>query len=191
MPVPPLLRTGGCLVGAALLLAPAAAAASRTPHPRIAAAACSGRDLVPTANNLVAVRTAIVCLNSQSRARHGLPLLVVNLRLRRAAVVHSADMVAKSYFEHTAPSGTTLVDRVVSAKYIRRNAAWVVGENLAWATGSDATPANIMKAWMASPGHRANILRRTYREVGVGIVAGVPSDRSVGVTYTTDFGARR
>ena len=66
-----------------------------------------------------------------------------------------------------------------------------MGENLAWATGVESTPAGIMRDWMASPGHRANILRRSYRDVGVGVVIGVPSDGTIGATYTADFGARR
>jgi uncharacterized protein YkwD len=47
-----------------------------------------------------------------------------------------------------------------------------------------------MRGWMASPGHRANILRGAYREVGVGIVAAVPSDGTAGATFTADFGVR-
>jgi uncharacterized protein YkwD len=190
VPVPLVLRSLGCVVAATLFLAPAATAAPPAPHARIASAACPGRDLVPTTNNLGAVRAAIVCLHSQIRAEHHLPLLGENSRLRRAATAHSADMVSQRYFEHTTPSGTTLLDRLLSAAYVRRNQGYALGENLAWASGSQATPASIMRAWMASPGHSANILRRGYRELGVGIVTGLPSDGTVGATYTTDFGVR-
>ena len=44
---------------------------------------------------------------------------------------------------------------------------------------------------MASPGHRANILKRAYREMGVGLVLGVPVSDAAGATYTVDFGVRR
>ena len=47
-----------------------------------------------------------------------------------------------------------------------------------------------MNSWMASPGHKANILKRAYREVGIGIRLGVPSDGTVGATYTADFGVK-
>ena len=48
-----------------------------------------------------------------------------------------------------------------------------------------------MKAWMASPGHRDNLLRRSYRDLGIGIASGVPPDPTVGSTYAADFGVRR
>ena len=48
-----------------------------------------------------------------------------------------------------------------------------------------------MRAWMASPGHRANVLRRSFRELGIGIAAGMPTDPASGATYTADYGARR
>ena len=190
MPVPLFLRSLGCVVAAILLFAPVAAAAPSASHARSASASCPGRDLVPTTENLGAVRAAVVCLHTQIRVQHHLPVLGENSRLRHAAVAHSADMVSERYFEHTTPSGTTLLDRLRSAAYMRSDQAYAVGENIAWGSGSLATPANIMRAWMASPGHRANILRRAYREVGVGIVSGLPSDGTIGATFTADFGVR-
>ena len=190
MPVPLFLRSLGCVVAVILLFAPAAVAAPSTTHARAAAADCPGSDLVPTAENLGAVRAAVVCLHSQIRGDRGLAPLGENSRLRRAAVAHSADMVSQRYFEHTAPSGTTMRDRLFGT-YVRRSQDWTLGENLAWATGSQATPASIMRGWMASPGHRANLVRRAYREVGIGIVIGVPSDGTAGATFTADFGSRR
>jgi uncharacterized protein YkwD len=190
VPVPLFLRSLGCVVAAILLFAPAAVAAPSTTHARAAAADCPGSDLVPTAENLGAVRAAVVCLHSQIRGDRGLAPLGENSMLRHAAVAHSADMVSQRYFEHTAPSGTTMRDRLFGT-YVRRSQDWTLGENLAWATGSQATPASIMRGWMASPGHRANIVRRAYREVGIGIVIGVPSDGTAGATFTADFGSRR
>jgi uncharacterized protein YkwD len=100
-------------------------------------------------------------------------------------------MVTRSYFAHTAPGGDSFVDRILGARYAGKDDGWVLGENLAWGEGSFGTPAGIVEAWMASPEHRANILKRAYREVGIGIVVGVPSDRGAGATYTADFGVRR
>jgi uncharacterized protein YkwD len=48
-----------------------------------------------------------------------------------------------------------------------------------------------MKAWMHSPGHRANVLKPGFRELGVGVVARVPVGGAAGATYTVDFGVRR
>jgi uncharacterized protein YkwD len=48
-----------------------------------------------------------------------------------------------------------------------------------------------MKAWMDSPGHRANVLKPGFRELGVGVVARAPESDDAGATYTVDFGVRR
>jgi uncharacterized protein YkwD len=155
-----------------------------------AAAPCVNTDIVPAADNLDLVRAAILCLHNQIRTQNGLPTLRENQRLRRAAIAHSASMVNGGYFDHTSPSGDTFVDRILSARYAKRTDGWTLGENLAWGTGELSTPAGVMNAWMNSPGHKANIVKRSYREVGIGIRLGVPSDNGVGATITADFGAR-
>lgn len=156
-----------------------------------AAAECPDADLDPDASNLGRIRTAILCLHNQIRAQRGLPTLRTNKRLRKAAVGHSRDMVSNDYFEHTTPKGVTMVDRILRARYVRADQGWSLGENLAWGTGTYATPRGAVDAWMNSEGHRENILRRAYREVGIGVVIGVPSTDGIGATYTLDFGVRR
>jgi uncharacterized protein YkwD len=152
---------------------------------------CPDADLEPNASNLGRVRAAILCLHNQIRASHHLPLLKENSRLIKAAVAHSSTMVNDGYFDHTDPDGDTFVDRILGSGYVKRNAAWTLGENLAWGTGDLSTPQGVMNSWMASPGHKANILKRAYREVGIGIRLGVPSDDGVGATYTADFGVKQ
>ncbi len=174
---------------AASLLVPAAADAKATAH--VALQECADADLEPAADNLGRIRDAILCLHNETRAEHRLPALRENKRLRRAALRHSRAMVANGFFEHTTPAGISMVDRIMRARYVRRDQGWALGENLAWGTGSLATPQAIMKAWMDSPGHRANVVKRAYREIGIGVVAGVPSDRDSGATYTADFGVIR
>jgi uncharacterized protein YkwD len=195
-----LLLAVGALLCAALALP--AFAPARTTHPvtakRVPAArhadeACANTDVAPAPGNLDVVRAAILCLNNQERAARGLPALKENARLRQAAVGHSGDMVQRRYFDHESPGGSSMVDRILSAGYVRSNQGWSLGENIAWGTGSLATAAKIHKAWMGSPGHRANILRRSFREIGIGIVVGTPVARpsDAGATYTADFGVRR
>jgi uncharacterized protein YkwD len=151
---------------------------------------CPNADLVPNAGNLAAVRAAVVCLHNRIRAEHGLAQLGTDAKLRKAALGHSADMVGRDYFEHTSPRGVTMVDRIRQSGYVRPSRAWLIGENLEWGTGSLATPRGAMKAWMNSAGHRANILRGGYRELGVGIALGTPqAGLDGGATYTVDFGA--
>jgi uncharacterized protein YkwD len=181
---------------AVALLAPAASTAEgkkkhRAPAPARFTQDCPDADLEPTSDNQGRIRDAILCLHNQIRAENGLPRLRENKRLRRAAVGHSRNMVARKFFEHTTPSGVTMVDRILKTRYVREDQGWMLGENLAWGTGSYATPRGAVQAWMESPGHRANILKRGYRELGVGLVLGVPVSDAAGATYTVDFGVRR
>jgi uncharacterized protein YkwD len=176
------------VLAAALLAVPAAVAAEER---ALNGQECADADLAPAADNLDRVRAAILCLHNAVRADHDLPTLREHARLRKAAVGHSRNMVAGSFFEHTTPSGVTMVDRILRARYVKRNQGWAIGENLAWGTGSLSTARGAMQAWIDSPGHRANILRRSYRELGVGVVLGVPVSDAAGATYTVDFGVRR
>ena len=183
------LRTALITLLTALLLAPAATVAeSRTAR---GAQECANADLEATSDNLRQIRTAVLCLHNRVRTEHGLPALRENKRLRRAAVAHSKDMVRDGFFEHTTPQGVTMVERILRARYVREDQGWAFGENLAWGTGSFGTPRGAVEAWMDSPGHRANLLRAAYREVGIGVVLGVPVSDAAGATYTVDFGVRR
>lgn len=189
MPVRKLARAFPAALAVAALAAPAAAPAAT--HARTASTRhCANTRLVPNRHNLRAVRAAILCLHNQIRAQYGLPRLKNNVNLRKAAVGHSSSMVRGRYFNHTDPNGRTFVQRVLGAGYVHRGQGWSLGENIAWATGSLATPAGIMNAWMHSAGHRANILQRSYRELGIGVKLGVPTAGGAGATYTVDFGAR-
>lgn len=178
---------------AVVVLAPASAVADgkRKPAPAVASRECADADLEPAADNIPRIRAAIVCLHNQIRAEKGLPTLRHAARLRRAAVGHSRDMVVDGYFEHTTPEGRTMVDRILRARYVREDQGWLLGENLAWGTGSLSTPRGAVQSWMDSPGHRDNMLKRGYRDIGVGVVLGVPVSDAAGATYTVDFGVRR
>ena len=166
------------------------ARARRAPRARIAQQACANANVVPAAGNMDVIRDAILCLHNRIRADRDLPLLRENARLQRAAAGHSANMVDKHFFAHTTPAGVSMVDRIFRANYASRNQSWAFGENIAWGTGRLSTPKAVMDAWMNSSGHRANILRRNYRELGVGVVTGVPRGGNRGATYTADFGVR-
>ena len=99
-------------------------------------------------------------------------------------------MVRGGFFSHTARDGDTFVDRIIGAGYARRNDGWTLGENLAWGTGDVGTARAIHAAWMRSSGHRDNILKPAFRELGIGVRVGVPHNADVGATFTTDFGAK-
>jgi uncharacterized protein YkwD len=176
----------------AALLAPAGAEAR--PEAKASQEGCANATLKPTRANLELVRTAVLCLHNRERARDGLPRLRENPLLRRAAERHTDNMVSERFFDHTSPSGSTMLERIRRTGYTKRARSWALGENIAWGSGSLATAAQIHRSWMKSAGHRANILQRSFREIGIGIESGLPvrlSAAQSGATYTTDFGFRR
>lgn len=155
-----------------------------------AGAVCLNQEVMPAADNLGAVVAATLCLVNGERADAGLPGLSPNAKLDQSSAAHSEDMVRASYFAHQSLDGREVTDRVRSTGYIPEDRAWTVGENLAWGTGTLATPRGIVKAWMESQGHRENILRPTFREAGLGVVLGNPrAADGQGATYTMNFGS--
>jgi len=135
---------------------------------------------------------SIGCLVNRARHRHGLEHLESNGRLRRAAQKHTSYMKRHHCFSHNCRGEPSFVARLQRVHYIVNGLTrWRVGENIAWGAGSSGTPQAIVRGWMHSPPHRANILSPAFRHVGVGFAQGCPGDkRSDGGTYTTDFGMR-
>jgi uncharacterized protein YkwD len=142
-------------------------------------------DACPTALSGEAVR----CEVNAIRAANGLPPIRTTTALRTAAQRHSQDMVRRHYFAHVSPSGQTVTDRVKRAGYLEGARSPRLGENIGWGSGSLATPAAIVQAWMNSPPHRAIILTPAFRDAGIGIAEGAPQGGD-GATYTLDVGRR-
>jgi uncharacterized protein YkwD len=168
-----------------------AAQPTPAPAPVAAPADCVNGSLIPTSANIALVRTATICLVNQQRALAGLAPLVESAALDAAAQGHSDDMVANDYFDHVAPSGADVLSRVVAAGFATVDDVLDLGENIAAASGSLATPEATVASWMASPPHRANILDPTFRQTGLGITAAVPASLGLGgsgATYTQTFG---
>lgn len=137
-------------------------------------------------------RRAIHCLVNRERTANGLRKLSRQRRLQRAAQRHSRYMRRHGCFEHQCKGGPSLEQRVRRARYLVPGLrAWSIGENIAWGERWLGTPAAIVKAWMRSEGHRANILNPHFRDLGVGVAHGTPESRkAAGGIYTTDFGMR-
>lgn len=176
-------RTAQRLAVTSLLALTAAVAA-----PSVAgAASCSGADRSPAALGQSATIRTTLCLLNKERASRGLSKLRADSKLRRAADGHAGDMVAKHYFDHDSKSGATFVTRIKRTGWTRARRSWTVGENIGYGSGSLATPKSMVKGWMHSSGHRANILARQFRMIGIGVANGAPTGDS-GATYATDFG---
>ena len=123
-------------------------------------------------------------LQNRERVDRGLRKLCVHPKLQKIARNHSKDMVERDYFSHkTKGSGLTPEQRAKKVGYDYR----YFGENI----GYGDTPGAVFDNWMKSPDHRANILNKRYREVGVGAATGdfKPAGRATTV-YTVDFGTR-
>jgi uncharacterized protein YkwD len=110
------------------------------------------------------------------RTSRGLASLRVDFRLVRAARGHTADMLRRQYFAHGSVSSRA---RAAGAR------GPIFGENLAWAAG--LTAQWVIDKWLASPSHRAVMLRPGFRRVGVGIAFGTFAGRGGAGVVTADF----
>src|SRR4030088_2339760 len=170
---------------APVLVAGALAGLATLPAPALAGGGCAGASSRPTPARAAEFSGTTLCLLNRERSTHGRGHLHSHPALARAAWRHSRDMAEHNYFAHG-----DFVGRLQRAGYFRGRRSWSVGENIAWGSGSNATPRADVSVWMHSPGHRANILNGGFHEIGVGLVAGapVPGVRAA-ATYTTDFGS--
>jgi uncharacterized protein YkwD len=116
----------------------------------------------------------VVDLVNEQRAKAGCDPLRVDPRLAQAAKAHSSDMAERDYFDHTTPEGITFRDRIRSAGFSNPGTA----ENIA---RGQRDAQQVMAGWMASAGHRANILNCDFSFLGVGL-------HEDGMYWTQDFG---
>lgn len=159
--------------------------------PASAGAACQAAGATPAQTGKRAIVRATLCTINAERGRFGLSPLRLNRRLSAAAAAHAGDMDARNYFSHDSLDGGSFVDRIRRSGYLSGARSWTVGENLAWGSRGRAAPQRITQSWMNSPGHRANILSSSFREIGIGLAYGAPV--AVGgpaATYATEFGTR-
>ena len=132
---------------------------------------------------------AVRCLTNAVRREEGLGELGFDERLARAAATRSNDMARLGYFSHDGPDGGNVQRAVERTGWIPGERSWLLGENIGWAPKGRATPAELMRSWLDSPTHRANILNDGFTEMGVGAIAAVPKEGAEpGATYTQVFG---
>lgn len=110
------------------------------------------------------IEQEVIKLVNAERAKAGLPALKYDWELARVAEHKSQDMHDKKYFDHTSPTYGTPFNMMKNYG-IQYTAA---GENIA---KGQTTAEQVMKAWMNSEGHRANILNKNFTHIGVGYVA--------------------
>lgn len=159
-----------------------------------------GCTVVPLPAVNEAFEQRVVELTNDHRASVGLPPLKRVALLDETARYHAYDMQVEDYFDHNTfdldrVEGNTYyyIGRCSSSQRIARHyKGWTaVGENIAQGQN---TPEEVVADWLSSPGHRANIEGKDFREIGVGLSVG--ETRGCGGTFTTtwwvqNFGARR
>jgi uncharacterized protein YkwD len=126
---------------------------------------------------------AVVDAMNVERAAHGLPALRIDEKLSIAASDRIYDMFDKHYFAHRSPDGIQPWNWVELRGYNYRE----VGENLA--VGYE-TAEGVVDSWMHSPGHRANVLKRAFDDVGVAVAAESPKRPFRGPTVVAIYGVR-
>ena len=126
-----------------------------------------------------ATQAGVLHAINAARAAHGLQPLRLDAGLDRAAAVHTAEMLRGNYFAH--------------GDFARRMSAFhlggTLGENLAWGSGSAGSPRSIVQMWLASPEHRANLLRPGFRRLGLGLGYGAFQGQGGATVVTADFGS--
>ena len=156
------IRAVACALFACAALAPAASAGSEA-----------------TALNQ-SERSLLIVVN-EVRGNHGLRPLKVDPALARAARSYSATMIRTDVFTHGDMFGRLARSGAAGPMY---------GENLAWGTGLYARARHVVRGWMASPGHRANLLRPGWNRIGLGALKGNFLGYSGATVVTADFAGR-
>src|SRR3954466_6474087 len=160
------LRACACSATLTILLALGLGAATAAAAPR-----CHRSTAAP-GSALRSVQAAVICQINRQRRAHGLRPVAAHPRLTRLARGYARSMVRLRFFSHNGPGGVTLLDRVRAAGYGGGRIA--AGGAPAGGGGRLAPPRAIVRTWMPSPPHRAVLLRRGYRDVGIGVALGTP-----------------
>ena len=128
---------------------------------------------VPAVAPVSNVQDSVVNSVNHHRGSAGRAPVAIDARLTAAAQSHSDDLARRQTMSHTGTGGTDGGQRISTAGY-----GWSTwGENVA---AGQPTAADVMSAWMASPGHRANILNGSVNHIGVAATTGAN-----GVVYWT------
>jgi uncharacterized protein YkwD len=130
------------------------------------------------AASLTSPEAALLHAMNGVRAEHGLAPLRPDTRLEQAARFHSREMLDGDVFEHGAFATRMVRFRIQGS---------LAGENLAWGTGALGTARAVVAGWLASPEHRANLMRPSFRRVGVGELTGSFLGHGGAHVVTADF----
>ncbi|HEY8779415.1 MAG TPA: CAP domain-containing protein [Solirubrobacterales bacterium] len=135
---------------------------------------------------IAAQEVAMECMVNFARQEAGLPKLADSRRLDGSADNKAADILRCNQFSHEA-CGRDFLFWFRRADYLSSR-CWWAGENLAWGSGSLGTVRSVMKAWLHSPSHRANLLGAEYDEFGISLRVGALGGSSSAHLWVNHFG---
>ena len=133
-----------------------------------------------TVSSAAGYEVRVIQLCNIQRAKYGLPALSQDSKLMQLCKMKSQDMAYRNYFSHNSPVYGSAFNmmKTYGVKFV------AAGENIA---EGQKTPDAVVASWMNSPGHRANILNKVYKEIGVGIA----TDRYGRIVWTQMFIKRK
>jgi uncharacterized protein YkwD len=153
------------------------------------AATCANAEAPAQELERKALRKALICLINKQRESRDLVKLHKNRQLKRAAQRHTNTMVKTDCLLHQCPGEASLEQRIRRTGYLDGARQWAYAEN----TGCAVTAKAMVGRWLDSDFHHGNLLRRKFRDIGVGV-----SDQPVAseckadhATFTAVFGRRK
>ena len=128
----------------------------------------------------------LVAMTNRARASAGLKALKVDSTLHSVARWRSKDMIDRNYFSHSIPGYGKVWDKLNAIGYCYN----VAGENIGWNNyPDDSATAAIQSAFMGSPGHRANIMGKTWDVIGIGAYKGSSGKKMWTVLFADKCGS--
>ena len=149
---------------------------------------------VQTVTEVSALEGDLMATLNSFRGARGLRPFRSSARLHAAALRHSDEMARYGYFDHASPNGEAFWRRIALYYASRGYRRWSVGENLEYGQPTLGS-VGVLRDWLASPAHRANVVSTGWRDAGVGAVSvtsglgvfgGLPT-----TIVTLDVGVRR
>ncbi len=174
-----------------LISAPGMASAKKATR---TAPSCAGAYAVAV-NEVTRLRAvdAMLCLINGERTKRGMSALHASTTLKSAALTHSGEMITGKFMSHSSPGGGGVRLRAATTGYLpNMTCSSLLGETIAFASGTLATPVRLVSSLMKDPPHRKTMLDRRFRDAGVGFALGAPMAGVGGssATVTIDFGRR-
>jgi uncharacterized protein YkwD len=168
------------------LLAPSGAVGPANDGAALRAVAASCSAAASAAGDARSRLQAMSCGVNVIRRSFGLGALHESPRLDRSSLL-KANAVRRCGFSHT-PCGMAFTQTFARAGYLPARS---IAENLAWGQGVRGSPLRTLGAWLASPGHRANLLARRWRDLGVALQDGAMFGYSNVSLWVLQFGRLR